>query len=173
MQMASMASIRTDVYLSPYSYPALPSLCKSHLLSPNPISWRPKKTQQIALSFNNLKSRRNHLRPLVFAAQSNFIKVARTVWNVGKHGIEVGTNMVPDSIPRPIASVSVAVAALTLALFALKSFLSTVFFGLGVMGVVYFAFLALNKDERPTGNGDATSADDSLEEARRIMEKYK
>ena len=47
------------------------------------------------------------------------------------------------------------------------------------MGLAYFVFIALNKDEGPRGNGGTTSkpkddgADDSLEEARRIMEKYK
>jgi hypothetical protein len=45
------------------------------------------------------------------------------------------------------------------------------------MGLVYFAFIALNKDkdkdEGPRGGGGTTSTDDSLEEARRIMEKYK
>lgn len=46
-----------------------------------------------------------------------------------------------------------------------------------VMGLCYFAFLALNKDEGSKGGGGTTSSesstDDSLEEARRIMEKYK
>ncbi|KAB2602074.1 hypothetical protein D8674_003079 [Pyrus ussuriensis x Pyrus communis] len=47
------------------------------------------------------------------------------------------------------------------------------------MGLVYFIFIALNKDEGPRGGGGTTSTpkedgiDDSLEEARRIMEKYK
>lgn len=48
-----------------------------------------------------------------------------------------------------------------------------------VMGLIYFAFLALNKDEGPKGGGGntpkegPTSTEESLEEARRIMEKYK
>ena len=48
------------------------------------------------------------------------------------------------------------------------------------MGLIYLAFIALNKDEGPTGGSDTTnttgtttSTEDSLEEARRIMEKYK
>lgn len=50
------------------------------------------------------------------------------------------------------------------------------------MGLVYFAFIALYKDEGPKGGegksftkGAKTSAtdDEALDEARRIMEKYK
>lgn len=47
------------------------------------------------------------------------------------------------------------------------------------MGLAYFVFIALNKDEGPKGTGGTTKTpeengvDDSLEEARRIMEKYK
>ncbi|KAL8146854.1 uncharacterized protein LOC141707604 [Apium graveolens] len=113
----------------------------------------------------------------IVAAQSNFIKVIQTVWKVGKDGVEAGTDMVPDSVPRPIAKLSVTVVGVSLALFVLKSFLSTAFFALAVMGLCYFAFLALNKDEGSKRGGGTTysesSTDDSLEEARRIMEKYK
>ncbi|KAM1764840.1 hypothetical protein ACFX11_004047 [Malus domestica] len=117
--------------------------------------------------------------PVVFASQSNFFKVLQTAWKVGRDGVEAGTNLVPNSVPRPVARVSVTIAALTLSLFVLKSFLSTAFFALATMGLVYFIFIALNKDEGPRGGGGTTSTpkedgiDDSLEEARRIMEKYK
>ena len=40
------------------------------------------------------------------------------------------------------------------------------------MGLVYFTFMALNKDQGPKGGGGAT-LEDPEEEARRIMEKYK
>ncbi|CAK9162411.1 unnamed protein product [Ilex paraguariensis] len=124
---------------------------------------------------HKLKRRKTHAAPVVFAVQSNFLKVLQTVWNVGKDGIEAGTNLVPDPIPRPIARISVTIAAVTLALFVLKSFLSTAFFVLAVMGLIYFTFIAINKDEGPRGGGgtSTTSTEDSLEEARRIMEKYK
>ncbi|WOH01836.1 hypothetical protein DCAR_0521222 [Daucus carota subsp. sativus] len=129
-----------------------------------------------SLRFNKLKSRQNDVVPVVFAAQSSFIKVIQTVWKVGKDGVEAGTDLVPDSVPRPVAKLSVTVVGVSLALFVLKSFLSTAFFALAVMGLCYFAFLALNKDESSKGGGTTfteSSTDDSLEEARRIMEKYK
>ncbi|GMI69248.1 hypothetical protein like AT4G13220 [Hibiscus trionum] len=118
-------------------------------------------------------------RPLVFALQSNFFKVIQTVWKVGKDGIEAGTNLVPDSVPRPIARISVTVVALAAALFVLKSFLSTAFFVLATMGLVYFVFIALNKDQGPRGGGGGGGGggsgpmEDPVEEARKIMEKYK
>ncbi|KAL7113263.1 hypothetical protein ACP275_04G051500 [Erythranthe tilingii] len=115
-----------------------------------------------------------HAPPIVYAAQGNFLKVAQTVWKVGKDGVEAGTNLVPETIPRPIARISVTIVAVSVALFALKSFLSTVFFALAVMGLSYFTFIALNKDEGPkVGGGTTTSVEDSLEEARKIMDKYK
>lgn len=95
---------------------------------------------------------------------------------MGKDGIEAGTNLVPDSVPRPVARISVAVVAVTLTLFVFKSLLSTAFFVLSMMGLIYLAFIAMNKDDDSRGGGGpggTTSTDDSLEEARRIMEKYK
>ncbi|KAF9688457.1 hypothetical protein SADUNF_Sadunf02G0199100 [Salix dunnii] len=88
---------------------------------------------------------------VVFAAQSNFLKVVQTVWKVGKDGIEAGTNLVPDSVPRPIARIAMTVVVFAVSLFLLKSFLSTAFFALATMGLVYFTFIALNKDQGPKG----------------------
>uniref|UniRef100_A0A6N2KPY3 Uncharacterized protein n=2 Tax=Salix viminalis TaxID=40686 RepID=A0A6N2KPY3_SALVM len=98
--------------------------------------------------------------------------IVQTVWKVGKDGVEAGTNLVPDSVPRPIARVAVTVAVFAVSLFLLKSFLSTAFFALATMGLVYFTFIALNKDQGPKGGGGA-NLEDPEEEARRIMEKYK
>ncbi|GAB4830197.1 hypothetical protein Ancab_019839 [Ancistrocladus abbreviatus] len=111
--------------------------------------------------------------PIIFASQSNFFRVLQTVVKVGKDGIEAGTNLVPDSVPRPVARLSVTVAAVAVSLFILKSFLSTALFALGVMGFVYFIYLALNKDKGPTVEEGPKSTDEAVEEARRIMDKYK
>ncbi|XP_057437006.1 uncharacterized protein LOC130729314 [Lotus japonicus] len=113
---------------------------------------------------------------VVFAAQSNFLKVLQNAWRVGRDGVDAGTNLVPNSVPRPIARISVTIAALSVTLFVLKSLLSTVFFVLAIVGLAYFAYLAFNKDqEEPSGNGGTTSppVDDPVEEARKIMDKYK
>ncbi|KAI5429954.1 hypothetical protein KIW84_034511 [Lathyrus oleraceus] len=64
---------------------------------------------------------------VVFAAQSNFTKVLQNVWRVGKDGINAGANLVPSSVPRTIARISVTLVALIASLFVLKSILSIVF----------------------------------------------
>ncbi|KAB2075407.1 hypothetical protein ES319_A07G219000v1 [Gossypium barbadense] len=44
---------------------------------------------------------------------------------------------------------------------------------LATMGLVYFVFIALNKDQGPRGGSGSESMEDPVEEARKIMEKYK
>ncbi|XP_047181946.1 uncharacterized protein LOC124848339 [Vigna umbellata] len=134
--------------------------------------------KQPFLSSTHLKSSRTQKpRPtfVVFAAQSNFLKVLQNAWKVGRDGIEAGTNLVPNSVPRPIARISVTIVALSVTLFVLKAFLSTAFFILATIGLSYFAYLAFNKDQGPRRNQETTSTpmDDPVEEARKIMEKYK
>ncbi|XP_009371161.2 uncharacterized protein LOC103960411 isoform X1 [Pyrus x bretschneideri] len=138
--------------------------------------------KQSLLSAIRIKRQRtqNHrfVVPIAFASQSNFFNALQTAWKVGRDGVEAGTNLVPNSVPRPVARVSVTMVALTLSLFVLKSFLSTAFFVLATMGLVYFIFIALNNDGGPRSGGTTSTPkedgmDDSLEEARRIMEKYK
>ncbi|XVF32251.1 hypothetical protein REPUB_Repub17cG0065400 [Reevesia pubescens] len=147
------------------------ALTHSHFLSSTSFFRFKRKTLFSNIKFNKPLSP----RPLVYALQSNFFKVVQTVWKVGKDGIEAGTNLVPDSVPRPIARISVTTVALSVTLFVLKSFLSTAFFALATMGLVYFVFIALNKDQGPRvgGGGGTDSMEDPVEEARKIMEKYK
>ncbi|KAL0419676.1 UNVERIFIED_CONTAM: hypothetical protein Sradi_1381100 [Sesamum radiatum] len=195
--MASTAIIFLNA-LSPSLYSS--RCCRSQAFSPDPsqflssISLSKFKNQTLysSLQIKKFKNRNIRASPVVFAAQSNFLRgtlllftlsidfifvccptVIQTVWKVGKDGIEAGTNLVPAAIPRPIARIFVTIAAVMVSLFLLKSFLSTAFFALAVMGLSYFTFIALNKDEGPKGGGGSTSVEDSLEEARRIMEKYK
>ncbi|KDP26422.1 hypothetical protein JCGZ_17580 [Jatropha curcas] len=162
----------------PLSYS--PKRCKFQTLTLNSQflfsnSFLRLKNQPLLPKLQILRSKPRNPRslPVVFAAQFNFVKVVQTVLKVGKDGIEAGTNLVPDSVPRPIARISVTIAALTISLFVLKSFLSTALFALATMGFVYFIFIALNKDQGPRDGGGGNSSDDPLEEARRIMEKYK
>ncbi|CAK8541527.1 unnamed protein product [Lathyrus sativus] len=126
--------------------------------------------------FNLSTSYKPHSNFVVFAAQSNFSKVLQNVWRVGKDGIDAGTNLVPNSVPRPIARIAVTFVALSALVFVFKSILSTVFFILATVGLAYFAYLAFNKDQGPSsGNGGTTTKpmNDPVEEAQRIMDKYK
>ncbi|MQL71315.1 hypothetical protein Taro_003612 [Colocasia esculenta] len=70
---------------------------------------------------------------VVASAQFNVAKVLATAWRVAKDGVEAGTNLVPDSVPRPIARIGVAVVAGAVALFLLKSLLSTALFVLSAI----------------------------------------
>ncbi|KVH94238.1 hypothetical protein Ccrd_003691 [Cynara cardunculus var. scolymus] len=136
--------------------------CKSQILAFGPSRLpcesllKSKKRSMIPIVQNR------KIRSRIYAAQSSFFRVLQTAYKVGKDGIEAGTSLVPVSIPRPIARISVAVVGAT-----------------ATMGLIYSAFIALNKDEGPTGGGGGgegattTSTEESLEEARRIMEKYK
>ncbi|KAH0461791.1 hypothetical protein IEQ34_009366 [Dendrobium chrysotoxum] len=153
----SLSQQRLDLYPRFLSPSAFPSLRQS------PLSLRSKPAS--SSSTRRLAT--------VKAAQSSFIKVIQSVWRIGKDTVEAGTNLVPDSIPRPVARIGVAGALVTLALFLFNSILSTAFFVLAVMGAIYFLYISFNKDEGPRGGGDPLSEEESLEEARRIMEKYK
>ncbi|KAK6164284.1 hypothetical protein DH2020_001148 [Rehmannia glutinosa] len=173
--MASTGIIFQNAF-SPSLYSS--KCCQNQTLFPQFLSSKSllklkKQTLYSSVRIKQLKNSNIHASPIVYAVQSNFLKVIQTVWKVGKDGVEAGTNLVPDAIPRPVARISVTIVAVTLALFVLKSFLSTVFFALAVIGLSYFTFIALNKGEGPKGGGGTTSVDDSLEEARRIMDKYK
>ncbi|XAR61004.1 hypothetical protein NMG60_11034573 [Bertholletia excelsa] len=123
--MASVIILR-DILCVPH-YPVShrqqnPPVYPSQFLSSESFSRLRKQSPIVTLQVKRLD---NHK---VLAVQSNFFKVLQTVVKVGKDGIEAGTNLVPDSVPRPIARISVTVVAVSLALFVLKSVLSTAFF---------------------------------------------
>ncbi|KAL6874005.1 hypothetical protein ACP4OV_014087 [Aristida adscensionis] len=112
------------------------------------------------------------------SAQSNFARVVQTAWRVGKDAVEAGTNLVPGSVPRPVARIGITFAAALVALVLFKSVVSTALFVLTMMGLIYLAFLALNPKEASGSRVDEAGAgdnppEDPVEEARRIMEKYK
>ncbi|KAL5562058.1 hypothetical protein UlMin_031805 [Ulmus minor] len=152
------------------------ALPNSKFLSLDSFSSLNKQALIPQLQIRKLRTQKSRSFTLV-AAQSNFFKVLQTAYKVARDGIDAGTNLVPEPVPRPIAKISVTVVAVTVAIFALKSFLSTAFFVLATMGLVYSIFIAFNKDEGPKGGGGGentpASSEDAVEEARRIMEKYK
>ncbi|KAL1550080.1 hypothetical protein AAHA92_18094 [Salvia divinorum] len=151
-----------------------PKFCKNQISSLKTSQFLASKENKIRLPSVHINHLKNHRLPVISAAQSNLFKAILTVWKVGKDGVEAGTSFVPDAVPRPLARISVTAVAVTLVVFVLKSFISTAVFALAVMGLCYFTFISLNKDEAPKGGGgETTSVDDSLEEARKIMDKYK
>ena len=99
----------------------------------------------------------------------------------GKEAIDMGASLIPDKVPRPIAKGIVAILS-TVTLFSLvKSVLST-FVTVTLVGIVGWLWLNNNSmggensntdsDVEKRGNDPAVE-DDPLEEARRIMSKYK
>ncbi|WVZ07863.1 hypothetical protein V8G54_021209 [Vigna mungo] len=106
----------------------------------NPLLRLKKQPFHSITHFKSSRTQKPRTTFVVFAAQSNFLKVLQNAWRVGRDGIEAGTNLVPATI-----------------------------------GLSYFAYLAFNKDQGPRGNQETTSTpmDDPVEEARKIMEKYK
>ncbi|CAN6182894.1 unnamed protein product, partial [Urochloa humidicola] len=115
-------------------------------------------------------------RLVVVSAQFDFARAVRTAWRVGTDAVEAGSNLVPGSVPRPIARIVVTFAAVSVALFLLKSVVSTALFVLAMMGLIYLGFLAMNPKEASGSRMDETGgnpSEDPVEEARRIMEKYK
>uniref|UniRef100_A0A803MLK9 Uncharacterized protein n=1 Tax=Chenopodium quinoa TaxID=63459 RepID=A0A803MLK9_CHEQI len=140
------------------------------------------------LQISGLRRRNSNAVPIIFNAQSKIFQAIQTVFKVGKDGVEAGTNLVPDAVPRPVARLSVTVVAAAVSLFVLRSFVSTVFFALifdhhltcclstakqGFMGFVYFIYLAFNKDKGPRMDDKPGSTDEAIEEAKKIMDKYK
>ncbi|KAG2644473.1 uncharacterized protein LOC120695804 [Panicum virgatum] len=115
-------------------------------------------------------------RLVVASAQFDFARAVQTAWRVGSDVVEAGSNLVPGSVPRPIARIGVTFAAVVVAVFLLKSIVSTAFFVLAMMGLIYLGFMAMNPKEASGSRMDETGgnpSEDPVEEARRIMEKYK
>jgi len=96
----------------------------------------------------------------------------------GKNALDAGTDLVPDTIPRNVARIIVGVVGVSIITYALRALFSTALFILAIAGFSYLAYIYLNKDSDSGtggggGGGSSRSTDDSLEEARRIMDKYK
>jgi len=112
---------------------------------------------------------------VVAEQKTDLLRVLGTVWKVSKDGLDAGSKLVPDSVPRPVARAGVAIGGFVVISFLLKSLLSTTLFILGIVGLIYLVFIYINKDEGPrrkTKDGDPP-IDETLEEARKIMDKYK
>eukprot|EP00879_Flechtneria_rotunda_P001202 GHRR01001349.1.p1 GENE.GHRR01001349.1~~GHRR01001349.1.p1 ORF type:complete len:154 (+),score=41.52 GHRR01001349.1:415-876(+) len=96
----------------------------------------------------------------------------------GKGFVESAANLVPESVPRPVAKGGVAVAGVILAFWVLQKLVSTVLTIalLGGAAWFYFQYGGGNGSAGAAGSsskGSDASLDDPLAEARRIMDKYK
>lgn len=107
---------------------------------------------------------------VVAGQNTDLLRVLGTVWKVGKDGLDAGSKLVPESVPRPVARAGVAIGGFVVISFLLKSLLSTTLFILAIVGLIYLVFIYINKDEGPRGktNDGDPSVDETLEEARKI-----
>ncbi|KAH7439075.1 hypothetical protein KP509_04G044100 [Ceratopteris richardii] len=127
----------------------------------------------------NLYSHRLSHSPLVIIAQKSpdFYKAFSVTVKTARDVLEAGTKLVPESVPRPLAQAGVALVGIVGTLYLLQSLFSIALFILFIGGVGYYLFYSFNKDDDDQrGGGRSSSSSDTdltLEEARRIMEKYK
>ncbi|KAI3973096.1 hypothetical protein MKX01_019754 [Papaver californicum] len=138
--MAMIMSLHQSLLLrSPQTKTLFPSWQGLNLATPKLYS----QSKPSTIRFRSQSKKKSNNCSIV-AAQSNiFYKVIQTVWSVGKDGIEAGTNLVPSSVPRPVAKISVTIGAAALSLFVLKSLVSTVTFVL-VCSYDFIFFCNLN-----------------------------
>eukprot|EP00242_Pyramimonas_sp_CCMP2087_P004744 CAMPEP_0198211856 /NCGR_PEP_ID=MMETSP1445-20131203/25382_1 /TAXON_ID=36898 /ORGANISM="Pyramimonas sp., Strain CCMP2087" /LENGTH=181 /DNA_ID=CAMNT_0043886205 /DNA_START=113 /DNA_END=658 /DNA_ORIENTATION=+ len=126
-----------------------------------------------AITCTRTRSIRGNTRFLPRAENDGQDTVTKAL-SVAKSAVNTAANLVPESVPRPIAKGGVVTVAFGIALFALKAVLST-FFSILAIGALGVTLLTLSKGSKGDGGGggDGDGGDDSLEEARRIMDKYK
>ncbi|KAH9308300.1 hypothetical protein KI387_036211, partial [Taxus chinensis] len=65
---------------------------------------------------------------VVAAQQTDIFKVLGTIWKTSKNVLDAGSKLVPESVPRPVARVGVAIGGFVAISFILKSVLSTALF---------------------------------------------
>ena len=101
---------------------------------------------------------------------------------VGKDAVDFGASLVPEKVPRPVARVGVTILSAVTILSLVKTVLSTAvtIILLGILG-----WKAVMNDTTNSGSGGSNAGsstdkreidggeEDPLEEARRIMSKYK
>uniref|UniRef100_A0A7I4B914 Uncharacterized protein n=1 Tax=Physcomitrium patens TaxID=3218 RepID=A0A7I4B914_PHYPA len=102
------------------------------------------------------------------AAAGFLVEAGKTAW-------DASTNLIPESVPRGVARITVGVVGVSLIIHALRAFFSTALFIMGIAGFSYLAPIHLNKnsDSGSAGGVKPPNTEVSLEEARRIMETYK
>ncbi|CAK9231705.1 unnamed protein product [Sphagnum troendelagicum] len=123
-----------------------------------------------------------HSRPrpagrIIAEQKTDLLRVLGFALRAGKEGLDAGTKLVPETVPRPVAQVGVGLVGVFMVTYFLRYLFTTALFILVIGVFSYMAYLFLNKDNDSTGGGggggDSGTSDDPVEEARRIMEKYK
>eukprot|EP00249_Psilotum_nudum_P027223 c34650_g1_i1 orf=113-748(+) len=112
----------------------------------------------------------------VVAEKTDIYRAIGTIVRTARDIVDAGIKLVPEPVPRPLAQAGVTAVSLLVASFIVKSIFSTALFTLAIGGVGYVIFFYMNKDDGPGGGSGGTNGrttDQALEEARRIMEKYK
>eukprot|EP00899_Mesostigma_viride_P012519 jgi/Mesvir1/21268/Mv21669-RA.1 len=117
----------------------------------------------------------------IFAAASNNRdgSLVSTLISTARQSVNAAADLVPATVPRPLAQGGVAIAGVFLLLTIFKSLISTAFSVVALGAIAYFAWVALNDKgnggDAGGGGGGNNNLDDSdpLNEARRIMDKYK
>eukprot|EP00897_Mesotaenium_endlicherianum_P005061 jgi/Mesen1/4583/ME000232S03831 len=128
-----------------------------------------------------LRFRKTSRPYLVVAKESTEVeKIVATAVKTGKQGLASATSLVPEAVPRPVATAGVAIAGVLLATTIVKSLFSTLisFLVLGALGYGAFLYFTKGTDSSTGGGGSSSSSGkapsgDPIEEARRIMDKYK
>lgn len=128
-----------------------------------------------------LGSSRAPQRRRVSAEGGNVEKVLGLALKTGKQGLDAGVKLVPESVPRPVAVAGISLVGFLVITTAIKTLFSTVFSLVVVAGLGYGAFIYFTRggggddgdDSGPPKRSSSPSSSDPLEDARRIMEKYK
>lgn len=130
------------------------------------------------LQMKTQAARWQHRNLRIVSEGANFDKVIGTVVRTGREGIVSATKLVPDSVPRPAATAGVVVAGFLVFSLILKALFNTFLTLVVVGGLGYGAFVYLTRSDDDSGKGgsgpsSSKPSDDPLDEARRIMDKYK
>ncbi|CAI7847128.1 unnamed protein product [Closterium sp. NIES-53] len=88
---------------------------------------------------------RRSLRPVV-AEKGSTSDLVSTAVKIGNDGLDAATNLVPASIPRPVAKGGVALLSLAILLSLVQTIFNTFVSLLFLGGLGYFAFQYLSKD---------------------------
>ncbi|KAG0616941.1 hypothetical protein M758_5G153700 [Ceratodon purpureus] len=117
---------------------------------------------------------------IVAEEKTDVFKAAGFIVKAGKNALDAGTDLVPDTIPRGVARIIVGIVGAAVVTYALRALFSTALFVLAIGGFSYLAYIYVSKDKDSGsggggggGSGSSRNTDDSLDEARRIMDKYK